>query len=385
MCRFLIVSAAVAAASCVWGANPYIHRVYEFCPAPGQFVNLLPEYEQGDDYSVMLSKASEQLVGGKMPGMVSLGAWGGYVVFGFDHPVVNVEGEYDFKIYGNAMISDRDKRGGSSEPGIVMVSVDANGNGLPDDEWYELAGSEYSKPSTLRGYELTYTAPGPDHTPVPDPSDKAIIDTRYISWSSNDPARPQGYVTKTAQHTQSYWPAWLPETTLSFRGTCLADNYVDVSGDGSYFVLQFYDWGYADNLPNGEDPGFDLDRAVDSQGLPVKLQSVDFIRVHTGVNQSCGRLGETSTEVCGAEDLHPQAVSVAAAVSPAPLLLLTANSPERLSVRTDTALPYCLYSVCGALAGRGELLPGDNSLDAQGLGSGVYVLRAGGATLRIMR
>ena len=34
----------------------------------------------------------------------------------------------------------QEKSGGNSEPGIVLVSKDMNGNGLPDDEWYELAG-----------------------------------------------------------------------------------------------------------------------------------------------------------------------------------------------------------------------------------------------------
>ena len=37
---------------------------------------------------------------------------------------------------------------------------------------------------------------------------------------------------------------------------------------------------------------------------PVHLPGVDFIRVYTGVNQQCGWLGETSTELSRAEDLH---------------------------------------------------------------------------------
>ena len=37
---------------------------------------------------------------------------------------------------------------------------------------------------------------------------------------------------------------------------------------------------------------------------PVNLDFVDFVRVYTGLNQTVGILGETSTEVCGAEDLH---------------------------------------------------------------------------------
>ncbi|MDE7150178.1 MAG: cell surface protein, partial [Bacteroidales bacterium] len=82
----------------------YITRVYEYCPAPGQFVNVMPEYEAGNTYADMLKKAEES-VSGTNDVLISLGAYGGYVTFGFDHRVVNVPGEYDFKIYGNAFYS----------------------------------------------------------------------------------------------------------------------------------------------------------------------------------------------------------------------------------------------------------------------------------------
>ena len=58
--------------------------------------------------------------------------------------------------------------------------------------------------------------------------------------------------------------------------------------------------------PNSEEDkiSFDIGWAVDSLGNPVHLPGVDFIRVYTGVNQQCGWLGETSTELSRAEDLH---------------------------------------------------------------------------------
>ena len=61
-----------------------------------------------------------------------------------------------------------------------------------------------------------------------------------------------------------------------------------------------------DNHPNNEEDkiSFDIGWAVDSLGNPVHLPGVDFIRVYTGVNQQCGWLGETSTELSRAEDLH---------------------------------------------------------------------------------
>ena len=151
-------------------ASPYINKVYEFRPAPGQFVNELPEYESGDTYADMLAKAQEALAFDKQPGAVSLGAFGGYVVFGFDHTIVNTPDAFDFKIYGNAIISDINNAGGSCEPGVVYVSRDENGNGLPDDPWYELAGSEHTNPATVSRFSLSYKRPASGHVATPEPS-----------------------------------------------------------------------------------------------------------------------------------------------------------------------------------------------------------------------
>ena len=175
--------------------SPYISKVYDFVPAPGQFVNAMPEYEEGDDKASMLLKVEEQICGDKNPGMISLGAWGGYVVFGFDHPVVNVEDQYDFKIYGNAFIGNQaTSNGGSCEPGIVLVSYDENGNGMPDDKWYELARSEYAKESTIHDYKLTYYKPEANHEAQSSADDPHIIDVNYIKWTDNKGG--QGYVEK---------------------------------------------------------------------------------------------------------------------------------------------------------------------------------------------
>ena len=106
-------------------------------------------------------------------------------------------------------------------------------------------------------------------------------------------------------HTQEYYPEWL-EDNLSFRGTLLPGNAIDSNGKGTYWVLMFLRDGYVDNKPasNREANSFDISWAVDEHRKPVSLDFVDFIRVYTAVNQKCGWLGETSTEVMGAEDLH---------------------------------------------------------------------------------
>ena len=48
--------------------------------------------------------------------------------------------------------------------------------------------------------------------------------------------------------------------------------------------------------------------AVDENGNHVDLPYIDFIKIYSGVNQYCGWLGETSTEIGGGFDFHPDAV-----------------------------------------------------------------------------
>jgi len=286
-------------------SNPYISRVWDYCPAPGQFVNELPEYETGDDANMMRLKAEEAIADNNQ-GMITLGGWGGYVTFGFDHMVQNVKGEYDFIVLGNAFYSgggSAEKPGGSCEPGIVMVSYDANNNGRPDDEWFELAGSEFNNPQTLHDYTLTYFRPAANHVPTPSVVTPSLIDTTYIPWHDNHGG--SGFMNELTYHTQPYYPEWIQTDSLVFHGARLPDNYEDKSGDGSYYVLYAYTWGYADNHPNNNgDARLKIDWAVRSDGTPANLPGIHFVRVYTGVHQQCGWLGETSTEILGATDLH---------------------------------------------------------------------------------
>ncbi|MDE5761934.1 MAG: cell surface protein, partial [Bacteroidales bacterium] len=212
--------------------------------------------------------------------------------------------------YGNAFYAaenpnpDNPDSGGSSEPGIVMVSFDRNQNGIPDDPWYELAGSEYRKPQTKHHYRIAYQRPDEQKPAAPHPNVPAITDTAYIRFTDSE--GKTGYVPRNAYHRQSYYPQWVSESVLSFEGTLLANNAVDESGNGSYYVLYAYDWGYVDNHPNevADKSSFNIEWAVDENGNSVHLPCIDFVRVYTGVSQSCGWLGETSTELSKAEDLH---------------------------------------------------------------------------------
>lgn len=291
--------------------TPYITSVLDYMPAPGQFVNELPEYVDGDTQEEMNRKALES-IGNNARGMITLGMYGGYVICGFDHTIVNVPGERDFKVLGNAFYADANPNpdapveGGSCEPGIVMVAYDSNHNGVPDDdEWCEIAGSEHRNGTVITGYEITYSKPYPDHEAVTPPEDEQFwnVDAEYVPWVDNQ--GNDGFLPKNVYHRQDYYPLWVESEELTLTGSLLPSNAVEESGTGRYWVLYAFDWGYADNgLNNDETSDIDIDWAVDADGNNVSLPGVDFIKIYTGVNQHCGWLGETSTEVMGINDLH---------------------------------------------------------------------------------
>ncbi|MCA4776813.1 PKD-like domain-containing protein [Empedobacter stercoris] len=262
----------------------YIAQVFDYLPSVGQFVNKFPAYVEGDTQVEMTAKAGKELIG-KEGGMITLGGFGGYVVFGFDHTILNKANVRDFKVLGNGFA-------GSSEPGIVMVAYDKNKNGKPDeDEWYEIAGSEYQNPNTIKNYSIVFQKPTVEDV-VPNPE--------YIKWTDNQ--GNSGFKTKNIYHKQSYYPLWYKQNELKFSGTLLPNNYTENNG---IWTGKQYAYGYADNAQNdSEDSNIDIDWAVDKNGNPVKLMGIDFIKIYTGTNQEAGWLGEISTEVTGAYDLH---------------------------------------------------------------------------------
>ena len=268
--------------------SAFANKVFEYIPAPGQFINTTTSaYEDGFSAKQVLERATEKL---KKKSVISLGGFGGTITVGFHQSIRNSKGEYDFRILGNASYNQNTGTGalgGSAEPGIVLVSKDENGNGLPDDEWYELAGSEYGKDTETRNYEITYYRPQPANGD--------------IRWTDNQGG--EGFVYRNSYHQQdSYYPNWIEEDEITFRGTRLKDNAIN---EGGTWVGYCYPWGYADNHPyNSEFCQFKIDWAVDKKGIPVILDKIDFIKIYTAINQNTGWTGEISTEVMTVEDLH---------------------------------------------------------------------------------
>lgn len=279
------------------------NKIYEYTPAPGQFINELQT--GGFDGTQTTPEAAIAYAEARMsqtkedgtpnPIWVSLGGFGGYIVVGFDHSIDN-SGDYDLGILGNSFK-------GSSEPGIVWVMQDENGNGLPDDTWYELAGSETGNEETIQYYAVTYYRPTGPKMPV--------------QWTDNYGNSGEIDYLKAFHRQDYYYPLWIEEDSYTLTGTCLKARNFDASGNGTYWVNAEYDWGYVDNFSptdrltdeananaDANANHFKISNAIDFECRPIHLDYIDFVKVQVGVNTKSGWLGEVSTEVFGFYDYN---------------------------------------------------------------------------------
>lgn len=269
------------------------NKVYEYTPAPGQFINeTLTGGFNGSETSPekAIEYAERRLKAGQF---VSLGGFGGYIVAGFDHSIDNNDG-YDFAIKGNSF-------SGSSEPGIVWVMQDENGDGKPNDIWYELKGCETGAEGTIQDYAVTYYKPVAPDMPV--------------LWSDNLGNSGQIDYLSEYHKQEFYYPAWIQTDSYTLYGTRLEARNYDKSGNGALWIQPEYEWGYADNFSpidrlssdsnsNAQQNSnhFDIANAIDYAGNPIELKYIDFVKVQCGVNAKSGWTGELSTELFGIYD-----------------------------------------------------------------------------------
>lgn len=250
------------------------YKVVEYTPAPGQYINesmnVATPHEACEFAEAKLSSSQ----------YVSLGAWGGYIVVKFNQTIFN-NGDYDFAISSNTFDT-------SNEPGIVWVMQDVNGNGLPDESWYELKGSYFGEVGYERNYWVTYFRPGvKENTPWIDSNGE----TGEVKWMN-------GY------HSQDfYYPEWIKEDSYTLYGSRLPSRAEqdDITG---IWQNKPYEWGYADNfgadfLNSTHQNRFRISDAVTETNEPANLMSIDFVKVQTAINGSASILGENSTEVMG--------------------------------------------------------------------------------------
>jgi len=246
-------------------SNAYVTTLLNYTPAPGQALNK----------GIGTPDAAKTILGAK--GLVCLGAFGGSIVLGFDHTVLNQDNKEDLMIYGNAFT-------GFAEPGVIWVMQDANNNGLADDTWYELSGSAEGTTGIIRNYVITYTRPA--------------AGTGDVSWIDNRGG--SGVVKANVFNTQPYYPQWITADTYALSGTLLPATNISTSGSG-IITSNAFAFGYADNTAGGDK--VDIANAIDAQGKKVSLNGIDFVKIQTGIPYNLGALGELSTEVSGVADI----------------------------------------------------------------------------------
>ena len=250
-------------------------RVKEYLVAPSQYTNM-------GQYGKFIE--STLTANGNT---TSLGNYGGYVIYKFNTPVMNdPKNPYgvDFRISGNAFNGALT----TQEPGQVWVSQDG-------ENWYALAGSEHYENATDWNYSVTYKNNGTN-----------ICD--YVD-SNGAAGAVSGRIAAKYPDNDFYPTVEIPENELTLSGVCLAVQREPSTKNG--IQTQF---GYVDMYPNkidniaynpyienptlnGVDGQFDISWAVDSNGYPVRLDYVNYIKVQTATFIDGGAFGEKSTEV----------------------------------------------------------------------------------------
>ena len=324
--------------------SPYIADVIDYVPAPGRFVNdYLGLVSSPKSYDDVLARCKTIICGGYINKSISLGAFGGYVVFSFDHTVVNKPDAPDFLIYSKIethspstpSTNPQGKVYTNSNPGVVWVAFDFNSNGKPDDEeWYELCrpldGSSIADVARTPNYTVTYSINNETRYSRTDSSrvrDFAIAD--YILWESRYTGSQQlvkdktsGYIPKLTfdgfdpnakdgkgamTTSREYWPLWRTGSkTITLTGTLFPDNGEEKwSGEGSSLQETTRYWALSNTMAHNQpNMSFDISDAIDRDGNRVSLPGIQFVKVQTGVNLQLGHFGSSCTEIQGAVDLH---------------------------------------------------------------------------------
>jgi hypothetical protein len=242
---------------------------FDYCPAPGALLGTEPPIDFSDSATeeTVRQKSEDKLrgkdllAGGGYDGW-SLGDCGGYVIFGFDHSVEKRPGGGELYIKGNAP----EPPASNDEPGIVWVMQDSNGNGKPDDVWYELRGEVYSQNYNIHRYALTWFRP-------------YIKDgTSYASWVDN-----RG---KSGTHYSANFP-------LSVKGASVTFVLSHLEYDDLAYTTGYVDIDKCDT--------FNIADAVQADGSPIDLSYIDFVKVQSACfNPYKGE--DLSTELSAPED-----------------------------------------------------------------------------------
>ncbi len=292
--------------------GPFASMVLEFAPAPGQFANH-PNLNDPD-------RALGAPTGGgtSFPNnnsLVSLGGFGGSIVLGFAHTVIdnplNPFG-MDAIVFGNAYwVGDNPNRHWA-ECATIEIGADTNGNGIADDPWFLIPGSHISNPALQLTVQRWDDNVSDNQYP---PVDQSWVPPGYAGvWETEGYALPENLfgasvVTNpiTGNNAEGIY-GYADYSPTLVLGDLDGDNAPD---DATITPEQFYttpDDPYVVGITarSGGGDAFDIAWAVDPlTGEPAGLTGFDFLRLTNAVQSVSPVFGEKSAEIDAVADVTP--------------------------------------------------------------------------------
>ena len=257
--------------------SEYISKVFDYVYAPGQHSALAAP----TDTEFFIGNPDEHTK------FVYLGGFGGYIIAGFDHNISN-HASVDFEVLL--------MKSSTPEPAIVYVMQDKNGDGIPNETWYELKGSQFE--NSKRNYWVRYF--------------KSASDTTNITWLDSEGVTGELKAGYGSTNSSGWWWQATTSDSITFYGTRLPDAYENTGTESAQFWVvpaEKFKWGYAENN-SGDDYDattgsnkLDISNAVDENGNAVSLTNIRFLKIQTAVFQQAGWVNEVSAELRGAREI----------------------------------------------------------------------------------
>lgn len=263
--------------------TPFATQVLDYAPGDGLFVN-------DPNFNDPARALGAPIGGGTLMAdsskLVTLGGFGGTLTLGFDHTVMDDPANHlglDFIVFGNAIWISNNPLSRWAEAAVIEISLDDNGNGIADDQWYLIPGSDITDPQNQKLYGFYLL---PDDPYAQPPLNNPLMDGAEAWWGYADMA------------------------PVLKRGDLDGDNKVDdphVSDEAFYTVPDDPRTVGIDAGSGGGD-AFDIAWAIDPvTGQPAGLPGFDFIRITTGVWSFDNWFGEVSAEIGGVADVGASA------------------------------------------------------------------------------
>lgn len=253
--------------------SPFATTVIAYTPGEGEFVN---DPAFNDPHRALGAPRGGGTYDGDLLKLVTLGDFGGSITLGFDHTIVddplNPFG-LDAIVFGNAFWVGNNPNLKWGEAGIIEISRDKNGNGIADDPWFLIPGSDI-KDSVKQRKEGFFILP-------------------------DDPFSKPPLFNENFDGTESFF-GYADMSPVLILGDLDADNVVDdpnLKPEAFYTVPDDPDEVGVTRGSGGGD-AFDIAWAIDPDTKdPAELDGFDFIRITTGALSDTGGLGEVSVEV----------------------------------------------------------------------------------------